>query len=139
MNTPARSPFVISVGAINRLDNRTSFTNYGKCTNVYAPGDKIESAWYTTNNSSYTLSGTSQACPMVSGALSLVLEQSPDLKYFQLVDYIWASRFRNVTTRVPILQTPPLQRVFINQFPDIVASACPTLGTALAPAANVYP
>lgn len=137
LNTPARSPFVISVGASDRNDNRTTFTNFGKCVNVYAPGDKITSAYYVSDTANYTLSGTSQACPLVTGTLALVLEMQPDLQYFQLVDYIWASRYRNITTRVPILQAPPLQRVFANQFPDIVASACPVLASsALVPSSK---
>lgn len=54
---------VISVGATTINDKRASFSNFGSCTIVYAPGQDITSTWIGSNNKINTISGTSMACP----------------------------------------------------------------------------
>ena len=65
--SPARVAEAITVGATNAADQRASFSNWGACLDLFAPGEGIKSAWYTGTTATATLSGTSMAAPHVTG------------------------------------------------------------------------
>lgn len=73
--SPGLVPTAITVGAINpNNDTRSSFSNWGTCLDVFAPGEGILSAWYTGNNATNILQGTSMAAPHVAGVAALYLQ-----------------------------------------------------------------
>lgn len=75
---PARYAQTISVGATNKDGKIASFSNYGPCIDIYAPGEKITSAWL--GGGYKEMSGTSMATSHVSGSIALLLALKPDLK-----------------------------------------------------------
>lgn len=66
---------VITVGSTTKDDKRSSFSNYGKCLDMYAPGSDIYSAWSGNPSSYKKISGTSMAAPHVAGIAALHLEK----------------------------------------------------------------
>lgn len=75
--SPARTASAITVGATTSSDARASYSNFGSCLDIFAPGSSITSAWYTSNTALNTISGTSMASPHVAGAAALYLEGAP--------------------------------------------------------------
>ncbi|MCB0078295.1 MAG: S8 family peptidase [Anaerolineales bacterium] len=75
--SPARVPSAITVGATTSSDARASYSNYGNCLDIFAPGSSITSAWYTSDSATNTISGTSMASPHVAGVAALYLQSNP--------------------------------------------------------------
>ena len=59
--SPARAPKAFTVGSTTSSDVRSSFSNYGTCVDIFAPGSGVLSAWYNSDTASNTISGTSMA------------------------------------------------------------------------------
>jgi len=84
LQSPAQFPNCITVGATalasgGTLDSRSSFSNFGTCVTIFAPGTNIRSAWIGSNTATNTISGTSMACPHISGLSATLLAVSSNM------------------------------------------------------------
>jgi serine protease len=75
--SPARASSAITVGSTTSSDARSSFSNYGSCVDIFAPGSSITSAWSTGDTATNSISGTSMASPHVTGVAALYLANNP--------------------------------------------------------------
>jgi subtilisin family serine protease len=89
--SPAFVPSAITVGSTDNMDTRSSFSNYGSCVEIWAPGSNILSAYPNSDFQTRSLSGTSMACPHVSGGAALILEANPSLSPSQVLDQLTES------------------------------------------------
>ena len=96
--SPARVPTAITVGATQTNDAAASFSNYGTCVDILAPGVNITSSWYSSTTATNTISGTSMATPHVVGAAALVLQANSSYTPAQVSSFLTANATTGVVT-----------------------------------------
>jgi subtilisin family serine protease len=96
--SPARVPAAITVGATQNNDAAASFSNYGTCVDLLAPGVDITSSWYSSTTATNTISGTSMATPHVVGAAALALQANPAWTPAQVSTYLTGTATPDVVT-----------------------------------------
>jgi subtilisin family serine protease len=74
--SPARVAAAITVGATTSSDARASYSNFGKCLDLFAPGSAVVSAWHTSSTAAASLNGTSMAAPHAAGAAAVLLSRN---------------------------------------------------------------
>ena len=82
--SPASELSVISVGGTDRAELRASYSNYGACVDIFAPGSDLVGGWIGAPDTYRSSSGTSNAAPIVSGIVALMLEDNPSLTQSQV-------------------------------------------------------
>jgi subtilisin family serine protease len=91
--SPASAGTALTVAASTRTDRRASFSNYGGCVDLFAPGQDITSTWLA--GGTRTISGTSMASPHVAGVAALVLQANPSASPSAVAGIIKADAAKN--------------------------------------------
>jgi subtilisin family serine protease len=118
-NRPTQYYLVITAAAIDATDQKASFSNWGTCVDLFAPGVGILAASNASNDGTVTVNGTSFAAPFTSGVVALYLEQFPLDRVVDVVGSIVGS-----ATEISILgdnfRSP--QRILFSLVPNLKAS-----------------
>jgi len=101
LKSPARAPSAITVGATTIGDAKSSFSNYGSCVDIHAPGSSILSTWIGSNTATYTASGTSMASPHVAGAAAVYVGLNPSASVAQVSQFLDEQSTKDVITGLP--------------------------------------
>lgn len=86
----------MKVGATTSSDSRASFSNYGDCIGLFAPGSFLTLASSTSDTGTSSKSGTSFSAPMLAGAAALVFESNPGFSPGDVSTYIVDNATENV-------------------------------------------
>lgn len=113
---------VLSVGASNEADSRASFSNFGKCLDLFAPGTNIVSAGISNNSATALMSGTSMAAPHVAGLVARYLSAATTATPASVMDAIINNATPNAVTNAGTLS--PTLLAFGD--PEFVPAAPPT-------------
>lgn len=100
-SSPARVVEAITVGATDINDNRASFSNYGPCLDINAPGVSIVSDYTGSTTATATLSGTSMATPHVVGAAARFLQANPSAAPAAVRDALVNASTKGVMKGIP--------------------------------------
>ncbi|CAI2180689.1 20251_t:CDS:1 [Funneliformis geosporum] len=105
-SSPASAPSVITVGATEaNSDDIAIFSNFGKCTDIFAPGVDITGADFSNDKGEVSFSGTSQASPHVAGTIALVISkdgnQSPAEMAKSIVDLSTKGVVKGLDAKTP--------------------------------------
>ena len=137
--SPARTASAITVGASTTADARASYSNFGRCLDVFAPGSNILST--IPGGGTATYSGTSMAAPHVAGVAAVVLslrDLSPSALAAYLVEVATTGVVVGAGTESPNLLTylPPTSVTPTPVQPDPVATAPAQPSAPIAEARN---
>ena len=126
-HSPARTPAAITVGATTNVDARASYSNFGSCLDIFAPGTDIPSTWLGVNYYAI-LSGTSMAAPHVAGIIVRFLSQYPGLSPTQVTNSIKTSSIKNLVTSAGT--GSPNRLAYLTVLPDTTNVSISVAGSA---------
>ncbi|GAA0742881.1 S8 family peptidase [Dactylosporangium roseum] len=135
--SPARTAEAITVGAVDANDTRASFSNYGACVDIFAPGVAITSASRASDAGTTVMSGTSMATPHVAGAAALYLSANPAATPAAVRDALVTNAVQNAVTN-PGAGSPNRLLVTVGTPVPVVVTA-PVAAPVTTPAPVVLP
>ena len=109
--SPARAPSAITVAASDRNDVFASFSNFGECVDIIAPGVSIPAAYISSDSEIRQLSGTSMAAPHVAGLAAGLLSEVA-LKPDQVAQALKLVSQKDAVRSVPASTSNQLAQIF---------------------------
>jgi subtilisin family serine protease len=119
LSSPGSTDGTITVNASGIDDVRSSFSNFGVCTDIFAPGQDITSAGISSDSSSAIKSGTSMASPFVSGVVAKILQAEPSLNPQQIANILLTSSSPFISSKTE----DPRRLLFSPTDPEIITAA----------------
>ena len=122
----------LTVGATTTTDARASYSNFGSCLDLFAPGSGITSAWHTSTSATNTISGTSMAAPHVAGLAARYLSAARTAVPSQVMDAIKNDATPNVVTSAGTLSPNRLaygDPAVIPETPAVIGPSNPDAAT----------
>lgn len=117
--SPSSVVDAVTVGSTTTTDYRSSFSNFGTCLDIFAPGSSITSTWLGSSGTN-TISGTSMAAPHVAGVIARFVGTNATLTPQQISTSIKSSALGTVLSA----GTGSINKlVFLNITPDLTAPA----------------
>jgi subtilisin family serine protease len=89
--SPASAPAALTIGATSKIDEQSTYSNWGSCVDVYAPGNNLRTTSIGTDTTTSLFSGTSAATPIAAGAVALYLTANPSAAPTQVTEAIVAN------------------------------------------------
>jgi subtilisin family serine protease len=133
-SSPARVGDALTTGASDRADVRSSFSNWGACVDLFAPGSGITSAWHSGDTSTNTISGTSMAAPHVAGAAALQLQITPSASPAEVTAALAGRSVKGIITSARTTNNHLLQAVIPATPQPVAEQPAPTEPVATEPA-----
>jgi len=100
-SSPSSAPSAITVGATTSSNTLASYSNFGNCVDILAPGSAITSDWIGGATATNTISGTSMASPHVAGAAALYLSANPSASVATVASDLVSNATNNAIGGVP--------------------------------------
>ncbi|HET7788192.1 MAG TPA: S8 family peptidase [Myxococcales bacterium] len=97
--SPSSAANVTTVASSTISDAKSSFSNFGACVDLYAPGSSITSDWL--NGGTNTISGTSMATPHVTGVAALYKSANGDASFSTIRTFLVNNATANKITGNP--------------------------------------
>jgi subtilisin family serine protease len=97
--SPSSAANVTSVAASTSTDAKASYSNFGSCVHLYAPGSSIKSDWL--NGGTNTISGTSMASPHVTGVAALYKAVNGNASFSTIRSWLTTNATANVISGNP--------------------------------------
>lgn len=122
----------LTVGATTTTDVRASYSNFGSCLDMFAPGSGITSAWHTSTSATNTISGTSMAAPHVAGLAARYLSAARTAVPSQVMDAIKNDATPNMVTNAGTLSPNRLaygDPAVIPETPAVIGPSNPDAAT----------
>ncbi|MBA3394593.1 MAG: S8 family serine peptidase [Deltaproteobacteria bacterium] len=132
LSSPAREKLAITVGASAPTDARATFSNFGTCVDLFAPGVDIVSATITSDTATAALNGTSMASPHVAGAAAAYLGANPGATPAQVEAALLAGTIASKVTDVKGSPNRLLQTKFVDTTAPVSAITAPLDGARVA-------
>lgn len=126
--SPSSETSAIIVGATDRSEMRASYSNYGTCIDLFAPGSDLVGGWIGAPDTYRSSSGTSNAAPIVSGIVALMLEENPNLTQQEVESWLMTDATKDVLFNIGV-GSPNL--MVHSLFGDIPFVPSPTTTTVL--------
>ena len=134
-SSPARAPSAITVGAIDRTDAQASYSNFGSCVDIWAPGTGITSSWIGGSTATRTISGTSMASPHVAGLAARLAQAVPGISNSEIVSKLTANKSTTLAVSTFVEEEVPVDATTTT----VVGTTVPEETTTTAPAVTVAP
>jgi predicted Na+-dependent transporter len=122
--SPASASSAVTVGATDTSDSRASYSNYGSCLDLFAPGSSITSAWIGFPSAQMVLSGTSMAAPHVAGIAAVLMStHNNTLNASEVTRFLLEQATENVLSNVngSVIDIADDNTFDVNNSPNLLA------------------